>query len=98
MAMLLPAVNVTASPTVLARIAVPLAVILPKLKLVLCWNVMLLEPTTIGSSVIKVHKVSLYVLPSVTVTTIPDCISPVTSVSVVLTQVPLDPVPTVCTR
>ena len=53
-----PATNETASPTVLARIAVPLAVIFPKLKLVLCWNVMLLEPSTMGSFVVKVHKVS----------------------------------------
>ena len=95
---LLPDTNVTTSPTVLARIAVPLAEILPKLNDVLCWNAILLLPNTMGSSVVKVHSVSRYVLPSVTVTTMPDCISPASLVSVVRIQVPLDPVPSVCTR
>ena len=57
--MLSPAVNVTVSPTVLARIAVPLALILPNAKAELSSNTNGVTSIIIGSLVISFHWVSL---------------------------------------
>ena len=54
-------------------------------------------PIVMGFSVVSFHWVSLYVVPSVTITIMPDSISPVSFPSLVLVHVPLDPAPTVAT-
>ena len=97
MAMLLPAVNVTVLPTELASTAVPLAKMLPKANAEFCSKVRAVVPMMIGSLVVSFHCVSAYTVPSVTMTIIPASISPVVLPSVVRTQVPFEPEPTVST-
>ena len=91
---LFPLANATVLLTPLATtLALPTTLIILKELPVFCKNTNAVTPISIGSSVINFQDVSAYVLPSVTMTIIPALISPVVLLSLVLVQVPLDPVP-----